>query len=161
MLAWDLRFHESFGKADKLSQGLHVHFSMIACRCVAMDQATAANLPSASEFAQSRRLRMASSTSASASWALRASASATSARSSTAVNLSFWASIYDWACPSALHAPCSLCSAVTVSSRCVRSMASARISASRNLSRASAQTDCARASVSRACSSIPRKTSAA
>ena len=56
---------------------------------VAMDQAAAVNLPSASGFAQSRRLRMASSTSASASLACRASASATSARSSTAVNLSF------------------------------------------------------------------------
>ena len=65
---------------------------------VAMDQAAAVNLPSASGFAQSRRLRMASSTSASACLACRASASATSARSSTAVNLSFWASIHDWAC---------------------------------------------------------------
>jgi hypothetical protein len=100
-----------------------------------MYQATVVNLLSKSGFAQSRRLRMASSTSASASLACRASASATSARSSTAVSLSFWASIHDRACSSALHAYCSLCSAVMMSSRCACSAASARTSASRNLSK--------------------------
>jgi hypothetical protein len=73
---------------------------------------------------RSRRLRMASSTRASASLAFRASASAIWARSSVVVNLSFWASIHDCACSRALHAPCA------------RSAASARSSASRNLSKA-------------------------
>ena len=54
------------------------------------------------------------------------------------------ASIHDWACSSALQAPCSLCSAVMMSSRCARSAASARISAIRSFSKALAQSDWAR-----------------
>ena len=45
------------------------------------------------------------------------------------------------ACSSACHASCSLRSAVTISSRCARSAASARISASRNPSKALVQSD--------------------
>ena len=71
-------------------------------------QATAFNWLAASELAQRRRLRMASSTSARACLASRASSSAACARNSTAVSLSSAATIRDWASFKALAASCSL-----------------------------------------------------
>jgi len=91
-----------------------------------MDQATAVNLPSACGFAQSRRWRIASSTSASASLlvALRLQQLRHEAlRPSTYPSeLNTGLGLF-----SARHACCNLRSAVTMSSRCARSAASARI----------------------------------
>ena len=64
--------------------------------------------PAASGLAQIRRLRMASSTSASACSASRASASALCARNSMAVSRSSAAAIRDCACSKASEASCSL-----------------------------------------------------
>ena len=107
-------------------------------------------LLSASGFARSRRLRIASSTRVSACLVSRTSASAASARNSTAVSRSSAASTRDWACFRARDASCSLHSASVMSSRRARSAASVRISASFSLSKALLHSDCARASVSRA-----------
>jgi hypothetical protein len=84
-------------------------------------QATAFNWLAASELAQRRRLRMASSTSARACLASRAPSSAACAGNSTAVSLSSAATIRDWASFKALAASCSLQSASLIISSRARS----------------------------------------
>jgi len=106
-------------------------------------QATALSWLAASGLAQRRRLRMASSTSARACLASRASSSAACARNSTAVSLSSAATIRDWASFKAMAASCSLQSASLIISSRARS-------APFSLSTALSHNDWARASVSRA-----------
>src|SRR5882757_5487288 len=92
------------------------------------NQATALNLLTASELAQRRRLRMASSTRAKACFASRAACSAISARTSAAVALSSAAAMRNSACVRALEASWSLQPASATTSRNERSADSIRFS---------------------------------